>query len=104
MAIARIWRTRIDQSRTDEYLRFAQERSLPMFRSHAGFAGVVFGGAEDKCVVITFWQDVQSARALDVSPRYQQTVLEIKRSGFIVGPSSVEVYLVQGGAFDQPIF
>lgn len=75
-----------------------------MFRSHAGFAGVVFARAEDECVVITFWQDVESARALEASPCYQQTVLEIEGGGFILGPSSVEVYVVQGGAIDQSIF
>jgi hypothetical protein len=31
MAFVRIWRTRVDLERLDEYLRFIDEQSLPMF-------------------------------------------------------------------------
>jgi heme-degrading monooxygenase HmoA len=103
MTIARIWRTRIDESRAADYQRFANERSLPMFRAHAGFLGVLFGGAGDERVVISFWRDTEAVRTLEQSPRYRETVREIEAGSFILGPSSVEVYAVHGGALDEPI-
>jgi hypothetical protein len=53
--IVRIWRTQIDQARADEYLDFAQSRSLPMFRAEPGFAGVLFAAREAERAVITLW-------------------------------------------------
>jgi heme-degrading monooxygenase HmoA len=104
MAIARIWRTRIDTGRSDEYQRFADKQSLAMFRAHAGFKGVIFAGAQEVRIVVTFWRDIEASRALEASPRYQKTVRDIEATGFIVGPSSVEVYALQGGALDGSIF
>jgi heme-degrading monooxygenase HmoA len=100
MAIARIWRTRIDKQRADEYERFADQESLPMFRAHEGLIGVIFGGAEDDRVVISLWGSAHDVAALDASPIYQQTVERIEATGFIVGPSSVEVFAVHGGEID----
>jgi heme-degrading monooxygenase HmoA len=104
MAVARIWRTRIDEHRAADYRTFALEHSLSMFRAHAGFIGVVFGGADGERVVITFWRDADAVGALAASPRYRETVRDIEASGFIVGPSSIDVYEIDGGAFDKSIF
>jgi heme-degrading monooxygenase HmoA len=100
MTIARVWRTRIDQRRAEEYRRFADEASLPMFRAHEGFVGAVFGEAHDERVVITLWRDSEAVAALDSSPVYRDTVQRIEATGFILGPSSVEVFEVHGGAID----
>ena len=41
----RIWRTNVDPLRVEEYARFAQDVSLPIFRVQQGFLGVLFAGA-----------------------------------------------------------
>jgi heme-degrading monooxygenase HmoA len=81
--IVRVWRARIDAARADEYERFARERSLPMFRSHAGFRGCAFlrNGAE--CTVITLWEGSGDVAALETSDRYRDTVAAIMATGFI---------------------
>src|SRR6266498_4392778 len=82
----------------DAYRRFANEQSLPMFRSHDGFLGVVFAEAGDERVVVTFWRDAAAAEQLNVSPRYQEIVAHIAAAGFILGPTSLNVLEVHGGA------
>src|SRR5438128_1761825 len=100
MSIVRIWRTKIDRERADEYRRFANDQSLPMFGAHQGFIGVVFGENEDERVVITFWASREAAAALDASPLYRETVERIEASGFILSPSAVEIFDIHGGEFD----
>ena len=100
MTVARIWRTRIDPCQATEYRLFAQEQSLPMFRAHEGFIGVVFGEAGDERVVITLWTAPEAVAALDSSPLYSETVERIEATGFIVGPSTIEVFEVAGGVID----
>jgi heme-degrading monooxygenase HmoA len=103
MTACRIWRTRIDQSEADEYRRFADLESLPMFRSHDGFLGVVFAERGDERVVITFWRDDAAVAALNNSPRYREAVQGIEATGFILGPSSVEVFEVHDAAIDASL-
>jgi heme-degrading monooxygenase HmoA len=100
VTIIRVWRTRIDQRRADEYERFADDESLPMFHAHDGFIGVVFGEAKDERVVITLWSDAEAVAALESSMAYRDTVARIEATGFILGPSSVEQFMVQGAAID----
>ena len=104
VTVCRVWRTRIDPREADAYRRFAADESLPMFRSHDGFLGVVFGEAAAERVVITFWRSAEAVEELDASPRYHRTVERIESTGFIVGPSSVDVFEVGGGAIDAPLF
>jgi len=101
--VCRIWRTRIDIRQADAYRRFANEQSLPMFRSHDGFLGVVFAEAGDERVVVTFWRDAAAAEQLNVSPRYQEIVAHIAAAGFILGPTSLNVLEVHGGAIDAAL-
>ncbi|WP_166345699.1 hypothetical protein [Phytoactinopolyspora limicola] len=104
--IMRVWRTRIDDSRTTDYEQFAAQESLPMFRAHAGFAGLLFGRSGDECVVVTLWADAESVAAFEASQLYQETVDRITAAGFIVGPSFVERFEVHGShlpGFD-PLF
>ena len=94
--VARIWRTQIDVTRADEYRRFAEEKSLPMFREQPGFAGVLFAANLAERAVITLWRDLASAQGLDQSETYRRTVAEIEGTGFLRGNSSVEVFELEG--------
>jgi hypothetical protein len=94
--IARIWRTQIDQTRADDYRRFAHSKSLPMFRAQPGFAGVLFAAHMAERAVITLWNDVASAEALDHSQTYKSTVAEIEATGFLQGQSTVELLELEG--------
>jgi heme-degrading monooxygenase HmoA len=96
--IVRIWRTGIDPARADEYERFAQERSLPMFRAQPGFRGVLFTTAADgDRAVISFWEDEQAVELLDRSESYRETASALGSSGILRGEQSVEVLDVGGG-------
>lgn len=103
MTILRIWRTHIDQRRAEEYRRFAEEESLPMFRAHEGFVGVLFAEADDERVVVTLWRSAEAVDALNASSLYRKTVERIESTGFIVGPSSVEVFELQRGAIESTL-
>jgi heme-degrading monooxygenase HmoA len=81
--IVRVWRAQIDPARADEYERFARERSLPMFRSHAGFQGCAFLRDGSDCTVITLWEGPADVAALESSDRYRETVAAIMETGFI---------------------
>jgi heme-degrading monooxygenase HmoA len=96
--IVRIWRTRVDPARADEYERFAHERSLPMFRRQAGFRGVLFAaGDETERVVLSFWENADAVEALGRSPTYRETVDALLASGILTGEQTVEVLDVRGG-------
>jgi heme-degrading monooxygenase HmoA len=103
MKIARIWRTRIKPDRAEDYRFFANEVSLPMFRAHHGFVGVIFGEAGDERAVITLWESQAAVDAFNASPLYVETVARIEASGFIVGPSKTEVFEVHGGVIEEPL-
>jgi heme-degrading monooxygenase HmoA len=94
--IMRIWRTQVDVTRATEYEGFATEQSLPMFRAHRGFSGLLFGRHGADCIVITLWEDDAAADALEDSPRYRDTVARISTTGFLVGPSRVERFTLHG--------
>jgi heme-degrading monooxygenase HmoA len=95
--IMRIWRTQVDEARAAEYERFAAEESLPMFRSHRGFEGHLFGRHGGECIVVTIWKDDAAADALEASARYQDTVARINAAGFLVGRSQVDRFQLHGG-------
>ncbi|MFI9508239.1 antibiotic biosynthesis monooxygenase family protein [Nocardia sp. NPDC052566] len=81
--IVRLWRATIDPGRAEEYERFANERSLPMFRSHSGFQGCAFLRDGADRTVITLWASAEDAAALEISDRYRETVAAIMAAGFI---------------------
>jgi heme-degrading monooxygenase HmoA len=88
----RIWRTQVVQGRFEEYERFAREISLPMFRSQAGYRGVLMAGDCSERIVVTLWEDDEAVAALDLSRTYRDTVSRIVAAGFLTGAQSVEVY------------
>jgi heme-degrading monooxygenase HmoA len=88
----------VKPERFEEYERFAQERSLPMFREQRGFIGVLFLREEaDRAAVLTLWEDEQAVEELEASSAYRQTVEAILGSGFLSKEQSVEVFEVHGG-------
>jgi heme-degrading monooxygenase HmoA len=99
----RIWRTGLDESRAAEYERFAREVSLPMFRDHRGFLGLLFGRNGGDAVVTTLWEDHAAADELERSTRYRATVTRIVEAGFLAGESTVERFEVHGSDLDAVI-
>jgi heme-degrading monooxygenase HmoA len=96
--IVRIWRTGIDPARAAEYERFAEERSLPMFRAQPGFRGVLFTtAAGDRRAVISFWEDEAAVELLDRSASYRETAAALGSTGILQGEQTVEILDVSGG-------
>ena len=101
--IVRIWTTRVEPTRVDEYRSFAIERSLPMFREQDGFLGVMFTESELRFAVISLWTDRRAAEALESSASYRATVAAITRAGFLTGSQGVEILDVKGGHVDVAV-
>lgn len=95
--LARIWRTRIDPTRTAEYERFERERSLAMFRRQEGLLGVLFLRTEEERGALSLWRSRASVTALATSPSYRETVAALEATGLLSGSPSVEVFEVRGG-------
>jgi heme-degrading monooxygenase HmoA len=96
--IVRIWRTGIDPTRAGEYERFAEERSLPMFRAQPGFRGVLFTTAADGGrAVVSFWETERAVELLDRSESYRETASALGSSGILRGQQTVEVLIAHGG-------
>jgi heme-degrading monooxygenase HmoA len=95
--ILRIWSTRIDPTRIHDYERFALDISLPMFKAHSGFLGVLFARNGSTCKVITLWEGLESVAEFESSKLYRATVDRIIAAGFLRGAQSVDVYHTQGG-------
>ena len=74
-------------SHAPEYEEFARTISLPMFRRHHGFLGVLFTGTGAERAVITLWSYQPAAVALDASADYQATVRAIEATDFLDCPS-----------------
>jgi heme-degrading monooxygenase HmoA len=100
--VVRIWRTGLDESRSAEYEDFARSISLPMFRRHNGFLGVLFAGTGAERMVITRWSDRAAAAALDASSGYQATVRAIEATGFLRPPQRVVVLDVHSAWTEPP--
>lgn len=96
--LLRIWRTRINVDRRDEYQHFGRTRSLPMFRQQPGLMGVLFlrEGA-DQAAALTLWDSMESIDALATSPTYRETAGALGRSSLLLGEQSVEVFDIRGG-------
>jgi heme-degrading monooxygenase HmoA len=76
--IVRIWRTRVAPDREEEYERFTQEHSLPMFHQQKGLLGVLLlHGPEDRAA-LTMWESMAAVEALESSPTYAKTVHRLK--------------------------
>jgi heme-degrading monooxygenase HmoA len=101
VSYVRIWTTRLDLSRLDEYERFVEERSTPMFQAQRGFRGVLYTRRRDEVAVLSFWEDDAAVDALETSATYRHAVGAISEAGFLIGESVVEVYEIQAGFLDE---
>jgi heme-degrading monooxygenase HmoA len=99
--LVRIWRTHIEEARAPEYEAFAQQRSLPMFQTQQGFAGVLFAREGASCAVISFWRDAAAVDALASSASYRETATALADTGMLVGEASVEVFELRGGLLED---
>jgi heme-degrading monooxygenase HmoA len=98
VVILRIWRTKVDPARLDEYRRFERERCLPMLHKQPGLLGVLFlRQAEDQAASITIWEDMGAVAALESSPSYQRTARELFEGNLLAGEPSEEVFEVKSG-------
>jgi heme-degrading monooxygenase HmoA len=87
----RICRTQIDDSRALEYEDFARDVSLPMFRRHDGFLGVLLAATGGERAVVTLWASRAAAASLEASADYQATVRAIEAAGFLRPPQRTEL-------------
>ena len=95
--IVRIWNTKVDLNRLQEYKSFAQRKSQLMFQQQPGILGVVFLDQGLNQAVVTFWSDEESVEMLATSSSYQQTVEEILATGFLIGEQTTDQYEAFGG-------
>jgi heme-degrading monooxygenase HmoA len=70
----------------------AWTRSLPMFKSHVGFCGVLFAADGEERVVITLWSERAAVETLERSPRYRNTAAATEEAGFLRPPQRVELF------------
>jgi heme-degrading monooxygenase HmoA len=89
--IVRIWTTEIDESREDEYRRFEQDHSVPMFRQQQGFVGVVFLRRAGGAAAVTLWRSREDADRLPESTSYRETVQRLESTGLLRGAQAVEL-------------
>jgi heme-degrading monooxygenase HmoA len=92
--IMRTWTTGINEARAAEYDAFSLDRSLPMFRSFAGFRALVYTRGDDVRTVVTFWRDIEAIEELERSDRYRETVEAILAAGFLREPQTVALQAV----------
>ena len=90
----RIWTTRIAMDREDEYVAFAESRSLAMFRSQSGCLGVLFLKCGEEHAACSFWSSHADLEALELSSSYRDTVAALQATGLLVGDATVKVYEV----------
>lgn len=95
--ILHIWRAALDPVHREGYRRFEREICLPMLRKQVGFLGVLFSNEKDRAVLLTLWEDRGAVDALESSPSYQRTELELAERKLLKGSPSVEVLEVVGG-------
>jgi heme-degrading monooxygenase HmoA len=98
VAILRVWRTRINPARIDEYRRFETERFLPMLHKQSGFLAVLFlRQAEDHAASLIIWEDRGAVEAVKSSPSYRRAVRDLAGSDLLAGEQSEDVFEVEGG-------
>src|SRR5262249_24823082 len=57
VSYVRIWRTRLDLDRVDEYDQWVEQRSKDMFRAQQGFQAVIYTRSGEHVAVLSFWND-----------------------------------------------
>jgi len=100
MTYVRVWRTQLDVGRLEEYDRFVEEQSKPMFRAQQGFQAVIYSRSGGEVAVLSFWDDQAALDALDVSPTYAHAVASIEATGFLRGESVLDVFEIHAGVIE----
>src|SRR5215207_4696754 len=101
--IVRIWRTGLDESRADEYERFARERSLPMFQKQPGCVGVFFTRTEQGRAVITLWENERRRISWRATPATGRPSRRSQRRGSFAVPRSLKRWrLAKDGSMSVP--
>lgn len=79
--IARLWRTGVDEERMEEYRRFEQRRSEPMFRALEGCLGVLCLRTGTGPAALSLWRDRAAVARLVTNRRYQRNVRSLAQTG-----------------------
>jgi hypothetical protein len=72
-----------------------------MFKQQPGCLGVLFLGANEDCLVLSFWKDRSSVDALASSPSYRAIVDLYSSSGMLIGTPTLDVFEVKSGFLDN---
>jgi quinol monooxygenase YgiN len=95
--LVRIWRTRVDPTREEEYIRFTEEFSRPMFQQAPGCLTAVFLNRPPHFGALSYWTDDDALAAFLSSPIYLDTVRRLEETGLLTSQSKSEVFSVHGG-------
>ncbi len=99
----RLWKTRVDPSREEEYVRFTEYHTLPMLQHQPGCLGALFLNWPPKWGILSYWQDEDAMSTHASSPAYLQTMRRLEETELLIGKSSVEVFAVHGGFMGSTI-
>ena len=95
--VARLWHTRIDPARGDDYDAFARDHSRPMFDHLDGCLAALFLGSGAERTVLTLWANPAALDALSESVLYADTVARFRTTGILREPQHVELVSLTGG-------
>lgn len=96
--IARLWRTRIDPVRSEDYDAYVVRYSRPMFSSLPGCMGAFFLGDGEDRAALTLWADEASIKAAEKSAIYAETVARYE--SIFRPPQTIELFAVTGATID----
>lgn len=95
--LVRVWKVGLAPAKATELEVFANNISLPMFRTQHGCLAVFFTRTETECATITIWESEQSVKKMEASSLYQQVVQQIEQSGILGNDHQTQVFSVYGG-------
>lgn len=97
--ILRIWTTRVNPAREDEYLAYARVHSRAMFLAQDGCLGVLFlRRADGRHAACSIWRDAAAVDALACSVAYQHTAAGLAATRALMGEPEIELFALTGGA------
>ncbi len=100
--IVRTWTARVAPGRSEDYARFAQTASAPMFRAMPGCLGVLFLAEADARYVVSLWSGEVALAAFERNHAYLDVAERLTRSGILAEVGPVAVGEAGPGTFLQP--
>ena len=94
--VVRIWTTGLGKGKTEEYLKFARDYSVPMFKKQIGILGVTVLIKGNKSQVLTYWNEEENIALMENNNLYKETVNKIMEAGLLGKLQNVDI-------FDSPI-